>query len=140
MTVMQLVYASRPFGYGDLELSNILHIARANNARDGVTGALICREDLYLQLLEGPRDKVTAAFAKINRDERHTEVTPLIACDVGARLFPEWAMRDDPAKSWMWTADEVRAGAVASATPDDVRGVFVRLAGETRPRLKLCPA
>lgn len=140
MTVMQLVYASRPFGYGDLELRNILHIARANNMRDGVTGALICREDLYLQLLEGPRDKVTAAFAKINRDERHTEVTPLIACDVSARLFPGWAMRDDPAKSWIWTADAVREGAVARASPDEVRGVFVRLAHEMCSPRAVCPA
>ena len=50
----QLIYASRPFGYDDLTLISILMQARENNARNGITGALICREDVFLQILEGP--------------------------------------------------------------------------------------
>ena len=50
----QLIYASRPFGYDDLTLTSILMQARENNARNGITGALICREDVFLQILEGP--------------------------------------------------------------------------------------
>jgi Sensors of blue-light using FAD len=45
---MQLVYASRPFGYDDLTLTGILGQARQNNARNGITGALICREDIFM--------------------------------------------------------------------------------------------
>ena len=56
MRDMQLIYASRPFGYDDLTLTSILMQARENNARNGITGALICREDVFLQILEGPRD------------------------------------------------------------------------------------
>ena len=46
MRDMQLIYASRPFGYDDLTLTSILMQARKNNARNGITGALICREAL----------------------------------------------------------------------------------------------
>ncbi len=130
MTVMQLVYASRPFGFDDLSLAGILATARPNNRRDSITGALICREDLYLQLLEGPREAVTAAFNRIMRDDRHMDAVVLISCDAEERLFPRWAMRDDPARSWMWTRDQVRAGAVETASADEIRGVFRRLASE----------
>jgi hypothetical protein len=127
---MQLIYSSRPFGYDDLALSGILAIARKNNERDGITGALICREDLYLQLLEGGADEVTQAFARIVRDSRHTEVNKHWSGDVDDRLFPDWAMRHDPARSWMWTADEVRGGAVEKASTAEVRDVFTRLSKE----------
>ncbi|MDZ4789595.1 MAG: BLUF domain-containing protein [Hyphomicrobiales bacterium] len=127
---MQLIYASRPFGFDDLALAGILASARPNNTRDGITGALICREDIYLQLLEGPRDAVTAAFDRIKRDDRHMDAVILVSCDVEARIFPQWAMRDDPAKSWMWTLQEVSAGVIETASADQVRGVFVRLASE----------
>lgn len=128
MPVTQVIYASRPFGYDELTLAGILGTARHNNTRDGITGALICREDIYLQLLEGPSDRVGAALARIERDDRHTELTVLVSAVVGDRLFPSWAMRHDPARSWLWTAAEVSAGAVRTASADDVRGVFERLA------------
>lgn len=130
MKTMQLIYSSRPFGFDDLALSGILAIARKNNARDGITGALICREDLYLQLLEGGEAEVTQAFNRILRDGRHTQVIKRWSGDVEDRLFPDWAMRHDPARSWMWTADEVSAGAVDKASSAEVRDVFNRLSKE----------
>ena len=48
MRDMQLIYASRPFGYEDLTLTSNLMQARENNARNGITGALICRDDVFL--------------------------------------------------------------------------------------------
>lgn len=130
MKGMQLIYASRPFGFDDLVLSGILATARRNNARDGITGTLICREDLFLQMLEGPRDVVTKAFSRILRDDRHTEIVNLWSGDIETRLFADWAMRHDPARSWMWTAAEVRAGAVGNASMHEIRGIFERLAKE----------
>ena len=127
---MQLIYASRPFGYDDLVLTGILAAARRNNARDGITGALICREDLFLQMLEGPRDVVTATFARILRDDRHTEIVNLWSGDIETRLFPGWSMRHDPARSWMWTRKDVSEGAIEKAPMEEVRGVFDRLAKE----------
>ena len=84
---MQLIYASQPFGYDDLTLVGILASARRNNARDGITGALICRPDLFMQLLEGRRDVVTAAFSRIMRDERHVDVVNLVSSDIDEGCF-----------------------------------------------------
>ena len=50
----QLIYSSQPFGFDEAMLAGILSGARYNNVRDGITGALICRQDIYLQLIEGP--------------------------------------------------------------------------------------
>lgn len=128
MPLKQLVYASRPFGFDDLSLRGILETARRNNERDGITGALVCREDLFLQLLEGRQDRVEAALERIARDDRHTELKVLISTDVTERLFPAWAMRHDPAQSWMWSPAEIAAGAIERCTPNEVLGVFKRLA------------
>lgn len=139
MTLTQLIYASRPFGFDDLALTGILSSARRNNIRDQITGALICREDLFLQLLEGQAEAVNEAFARIKRDDRHTDVVRLVSTDITDRLFPAWAMRHDPATSWMWTADQVTAGAVAAASEAEVIGVFRRLAGEPPSAPQTCP-
>ena len=131
MSLIQLIYASTPFGFDSPTLNQILSAARRNNARDQITGALICRADLYLQMLEGPRAAVTAAFDRILRDDRHLDVV-LIGCgDATARSFPDWHMRDDPARSWMWTHDQIADGAMEAASEQDVRAVFTRLLRET---------
>ena len=128
MRLSQLIYTSRPFGFDDLELMNILLVSRHNNERDGITGSLICREDIYLQLLEGPRAAVSTTYARILHDNRHAEMVLLGAGDAQERLFPKWSMRHDPVQSWMWTLQQVRAGAVTEAPMEDIRGIFVRLA------------
>ena len=133
MREVQLVYSSRPFGYDDLTLTGILLQARENNARNGITGALICRGDLFVQMLEGPRDVVTSTFARIARDERHADVVKLLCRDIDKRLFPEWSMRHDPAQSWMWTREEVAKGAICKASGREILGIFERLARE-RPQ------
>ncbi len=126
--MIQLIYSSRPFGFDDAVLNGILLTARRNNARDDITGALICRHDLYLQLLEGPEAAVEARYQSIARDDRHLEVVKRVSRQVTERLFPSWAMRDDPARSWMWTAREVAQGALDRAAPAEFIAVFQRLA------------
>jgi Sensors of blue-light using FAD len=130
--LIQLVYASRPFGFDDSILNGILSSARRNNRRDGITGALVCRADLFLQMLEGPRDLVTAAFGRILKDDRHMEIACIHAGDLENRLFPAWDMLDDPARSWMWSQAEVAKGAVQAAPADEIRAIFTRIAAEPR--------
>jgi hypothetical protein len=128
--LIQLIYSSRAFGFDEAALNGILMIARRNNPRDGITGALICRHDLYLQLLEGPHAAVEARYSSIARDYRHADVVKRVSRRVTERLFPNWAMRDDPARSWMWTATEIAEGALDRAAPADFVSVFSRLAAE----------
>ena len=130
MSLTRTIYASRPFGFDAGVLDDLLTISRSRNARDGVTGTLICRADMYLQLIEGPDAAIEATYARIAADDRHADVIPLVTRTVTDRLFPHWAMRDDPPRSWMWTADQVAAGAIGRATPDDIIAIFERLAAE----------
>jgi Sensors of blue-light using FAD len=139
MPLIQLIYASRPFGFDDLALTGILESARRHNVRDAITGSLICREDIFLQILEGPEDKVRETFARISRDDRHTDIGNVWTAPIDKRLFPEWAMRHDPAQSWMWTRDDVTAGVLAKATHQDLHAVFVKLAAIPPTVTQTCP-
>lgn len=130
MSLKQIVYSSRPFGFTAGVLDDILTISRTRNARDNLTGTLICRGDMYLQLIEGPGDALDAAYARIAEDDRHCEVKLQLSRTITTRMFPGWAMRDDPPRSWMWTQDEVAAGALAAASAADMLRIFERLAGE----------
>jgi hypothetical protein len=127
MTLFRAVYSSRPFGFDTAILSGILLDARRANERDGITGALICRGDIYLQWLEGPEDKVRDALARIRRDDRHVEMTLLVADPVAERVFGDWAMLHDPAVTWIWSREEIADGAVERSTPEEVMGFFLRL-------------
>lgn len=108
-------------------LAGILSAARRNNPRYGITGALVCRHDLYLQLIEGPAGAIDALYAKIEADDRHANVELLLTEDMGERMFPEWAMLDDTAPSQFWSATDVAAGALEAASADELRAPFLRL-------------
>lgn len=130
MHLTQLIYTSRPFGFDNATLNAILIEARANNPKHKITGALICRADMYLQLLEGDATAVDSTFARITRDDRHLDIKILYRMPAAVRLFPNWAMRDDPPRSWMWTKREIAEGALSQALPEDIFNVFKRVAAE----------
>ena len=127
MSVYRVVYTSRPFGFDSAILSSILIDARRLNARDDITGALICRGDIYLQLLEGPEDQVMRTLERIKRDDRHVEVTLHVAGSVSERMFGEWAMLHDPAASWIWSMEDIAERAVERTTPEEVMTFFKQL-------------
>jgi Sensors of blue-light using FAD len=127
--LIQLIYISEPFGFDEAMLAGILVQARRNNPALGITGCLVCRNDLYLQLLEGEGDAIEPLYARIAADDRHLAVTRLANIPVSERLFPDWAMRDDPAQSWLWNADAVAHGAARTASPAELQAIFGRIAG-----------
>ncbi len=128
MSFKQIIYASKPFGFDASVLDDILTISRMRNKKADITGALICRQDMYLQLIEGPEPAIENTYRRIEGDDRHVEMTLLVSRQVANRMFPQWAMRDDPAQSWMWSPQQVEAGAINEATPADIIAVFERLA------------
>ncbi|MEL6831040.1 MAG: BLUF domain-containing protein [Pseudomonadota bacterium] len=130
--LFQIIYASQPFGYDTAMLSGILLDARNCNSRDGVTGALICRHDIYLQLLEGPEAKVKATSDRISRDDRHIGMKTLVSKRVPERVFGDWAMLHDPAKTWIWTEKEIADGIIDRVTLKDLTEVFESLAEKAK--------
>ena len=121
-----LIYSSRPFGFDQNTLNGILVTSIDNNKQSHITGALICRSDLYLQYLEGPRETIDETFDKIKHDDRHVEVKILKEGTHSERLFPSWAMRDDPVSSWMWSREEVDKGALDSVDAEEALSIFKR--------------
>ncbi len=130
MTLTQIVYSSKPFGFDASVLDDILTISRIRNSKADITGTLICRADMYLQLIEGPDAAIQATYQRITMDDRHVEINLLLSRPVTERLFPKWAMRDDPARSWMWDQQEIADGAIAAATQQDILAIFERVASE----------
>lgn len=130
----QLIYRSQPFGFDRSTLAAILSGARRNNRRDDITGALICRHDLYLQLIEGPAPAIDALYARIVADDRHADIRLLLSDTVHQRLFPQWEMLDDQAPSLLWSPAEIAAGAIDAASAADLLGVFARLSASAARR------
>ena len=130
MSLFRAIYTSRPFGFDAGILNSVLMDGRRANLRDGITDALICRADIYLQWLEGPEEQVRGALTRIERDAPHLEVTLHVAEPVSERVFAEWAMLHDPAISGIWSQAEVADGAVERATPDEVGAFFMWLREE----------
>ena len=128
----QLIYRSRPFGFDEAILASILmHARRANRERD-IAGALICRQDMYLQLIEGPDDAIDALYDRIRVDDRHIEVTLESSRPITRRMFPEWSMLDDTNPSMTFSREAVEGGAAERADAQDMLAIFRRIADRTR--------
>ena len=127
----RLIYKSIPFGYDQNILNGILSDAINYNKKNNITGALVCRDDIYLQLLEGPEQAVNYTYQKILDDDRHLEVELLIKENCNNRIFPKWSMKDDPAKTWFWNKEEVRSGVFKTLTKSKIIAVFEKIANET---------
>ena len=106
--LFRLVYCSSntiPTQGGDAaaEVASILAASRVNNARDGVTGALLYSDGCFAQVLEGDLGVVQRTFERIQRDSRHGNVVVLEARRAEARIFGMWDMAlaeaADPAKA-----------------------------------------
>ena len=128
----QLIYSSEPFGFDSAMLAGILVRSREKNREADITGALICRHDMYLQLIEGPDAAIDAVFARIVKDDRHLAVKVLLSRTADQRMFPEWEMLDDQMPSLTWSAADVAGGILETATPEMLLGVFERVAAKAR--------
>ncbi|MFC7051700.1 BLUF domain-containing protein [Hansschlegelia quercus] len=74
------------------EIDDILAASRRNNARVGVTGALIFNSGVFAQVLEGALPDIEATFERIQRDQRHGDVEVLQFEPTATRAFPTWSM------------------------------------------------
>jgi blue light- and temperature-responsive anti-repressor len=93
----RLVYTSRNLLTGAEEVraaavAEILATSQKNNARVGVSGALLFNGGSFAQVLEGPRPVVERTFERIQRDPRHSDVNVLQCEPVAKRGFANWSM------------------------------------------------
>lgn len=73
-------------------LEELLVAAREANTANGVTGVLIYHDGSFLQVLEGPREKVLAALDAIRADTRHAGIIMLENRACLRTTFPDWSM------------------------------------------------
>lgn len=124
--VFRLVYRSHsriPADQRRAGLAEIFDVARTNNRRMHVTGALLVTDHYFVQTLEGDEAQVRALFARISADERHSEVTVVSESVPGSRVFSKWAMArvsaDGGADIPLHTSDgRISAAAPSPVTPE----------------------
>lgn len=69
------------------QVQRILVESRRNNASNDVSGVLHFAGGRFFQYLEGPADRVDALYARICRDDRHTDVRRLTRRPLPRRRF-----------------------------------------------------
>ncbi|MBR9827020.1 MAG: BLUF domain-containing protein [Alphaproteobacteria bacterium] len=92
MFLTRLLYFSYCTTEKDMEIDQILQSARKYNAQNNITGALWFDGDIFVQVLEGDRRKVSETYHRIAADTRHRDIE-LVSCGtVDRRFFHEWRM------------------------------------------------
>lgn len=75
------------------EIQAIINESREHNKAKGITGKLVYRTGIFLQLLEGDKDEVQLLLGRILLDsKRHENIRILFNQPMKNRLFPEWSV------------------------------------------------
>lgn len=109
----RIIYASQAVhDLGPDELVDLLRVSRQHNERAGVSGMLLYSSQSFLQVLEGEAAALTATYARIHADTRHTNLRLLMDTEVAGPLFGEWSMGFDHVD------DEEMAESMPGYTPE----------------------
>ncbi|WP_085905568.1 BLUF domain-containing protein [Kiloniella majae] len=87
-----LLYVSKRNQDVACAVDEILDVARRNNERLDITGALLFSGYNFVQVLEGDRTKLNDLYRGIEKDQRHKDVEICYVADIGERFFPNWRM------------------------------------------------
>lgn len=91
--MLQLIYKSvATVQFSNAGMSRLLMASRVSNDISGITGILVSRSNIFLQVLEGPEDAVEDTFIRIANDPRHKCLQVLVRRHVEERSFPNWRM------------------------------------------------
>jgi hypothetical protein len=79
-------------GWDESQLEKILSVARRKNPSLNITGCLVYRNGVFIQLLEGEKSAVDSLVAVIRKDGRHDNFTILFNGPTEARMYADWSM------------------------------------------------
>lgn len=124
--VFRLIYRSRSRilpASRKAELGTLFSVARSNNKKRSLTGALLVSGDWFAQVLEGEEATVRSLFSTIERDGRHERISILAEETVPGRMFPRWAMArvsadGEPAIRLIAHQDGISPAAGRGTTPE----------------------
>lgn len=94
LNLERVLYTSRARGNADnlMMQVEILAVSQRNNARDGLTGALMIHDGRFLQVLEGAAQDLDRLMRRLADDPRHEEVVVVERAPIAQRDFTGWAM------------------------------------------------
>ena len=91
--MLQLTYLSKAvIPFTENQLTELLRRSRENNESLNISGMLVHRHGMFLQVLEGPEQSVTNLFERISADPRHERVDILVSMRVLKPAFADWSM------------------------------------------------
>ena len=76
----------------ELELVNLLNVARDKNKKYDITGMLLYCEGTFMQVIEGDKDSLSLIYSAIEQDTRHKNIIKLATGKIDKRKFPDWSM------------------------------------------------
>ena len=123
----RVIYVSEKTDSSDASLGQIIASSKKNNPESGVTGCLLSGSNSFLQLLEGPRQRIDRLYVTINADSRHKNVVMLTDEDIDQRLFASWSMKLAPFDDLEWSDAEFGSGNFLGITSEKALNVFMRL-------------
>ncbi|MCX6945221.1 MAG: BLUF domain-containing protein [Opitutales bacterium] len=74
------------------ELLGILAKARSKNLKAGITGMLLYKKGLYLQVSEGPKHLIRKLYNTLLLDPRHNYLAVVEDGEISKRSFADWTM------------------------------------------------
>lgn len=90
----QIVYTSRATNkVTAAELFKIIEASARNNPGREITGFLVASQSAFLQLVEGPTERLDELLAVLRRDDRHQDIHVLRREPIQQRDFPSWKMQ-----------------------------------------------
>ena len=96
----RFAYASRstfkPFNTKDgvdVNIAQILQVARKNNQKNNLVGALYYGNGCFFQCLEGTKQDIDALYSKLLKDPRHKDLKVLLSEPIQERGFSSWEMK-----------------------------------------------
>jgi hypothetical protein len=90
VTLAYISYATKEMTENDLKA--LLAKSRANNAKTNITGMLLYRDKVFLQVLEGESETVDALMKIVIADPRHRNLMVVYRTGIAQRAFAEWQM------------------------------------------------
>lgn len=91
--MMSILYASKASAsFSPAHLVDLLLLSRRNNRRLGLSGMLLYRAGIFLQVIEGPEPVLRERMRIIASDPRHDGVDVLLEEPIEERMFPAWTM------------------------------------------------
>jgi len=78
---------------GDINIAEILQIARENNEKNRLVGALYYGNGCFFQCLEGEKQDIEILYDKLLKDSRHENLKILVAEPIEAKKFSSWEMK-----------------------------------------------